>query len=115
MLEDELLEISNTVKNTAKANLSESLLLKEQDLYKRLIQYKMRYIDERSKMETFINGIENSKIRLIARLRFIEFKSWYDIADEITPFEKDLPDRTSPFKALKRYLDKDKSMSHMSH
>ena len=48
-------------------------------------------------------------------MRFIEFKSWYEIADEITPIEDELIDRTTPYNTLKRYFEKNNQMSHMSH
>ena len=54
------------------------------------------------------------KVRLIARLRFIEFKTWYEIADEITPDDKELVDSSTPRKYFQRWL-KNNEMSHMSY
>ena len=66
-------------------------------------------------MDNFISSIDNQKIRLIVRLRLVEFKSWNDIADEITPEDEELVDRTSLYNALKRYFEKNNQMSHRFH
>ena len=93
----------------------QNLVFKRQTLIEKIVKKQIQYIDEKIKMENFINDIDNPKVRLIARLRFIEFKSWYEIADEVTPDDKELVDRTSPYNTLKRYLQKNNKMSHMSH
>jgi hypothetical protein len=117
---DEITEIGSSVIDGMPHNSNyndkvQQLVIKKQDLMSKIIKKQIAYIDEKVKMENFINGIDNPKVRLIARLRFIEFKSWYEIADEITPKDKDLVDRTSPYNTFKRYFEKNNQMSHMSH
>lgn len=122
-LESELEEISvigatvldGMPHSTKSGNKVQSLVLKRQTLVEKIVRKQTEYIDEKIKMENFISNIDNPKIRLIVRLRFVEFKSWYDIADEITPEDEELVDRTSPYNALKRYFEKNSQMSHMSH
>lgn len=93
----------------------QSLVLKRQTLVEKIVKKQIEYIDEKIKIENFISSIDDAKIRLIARLRFVEFKNWYDIADEITPDNKELVDRTAPYNAIKRYFEKNNQMTHMSH
>lgn len=117
---DEITEIGSSVIDGMPHNSNyndkvQQLVIKKQDLMSKIIKKQIAYIDEKVKMENFINSIDNPKVRLIARLRFIEFKSWYEIADEITPIEDELVDRTTPYNTLKRYFEKNNQMSHMSH
>lgn len=117
---DEITEIGSSVidgmpHNSNYSDKVQQLVIKKQDLMSKIIKKQIAYIDEKVKMENFINSIDNPKVRLIARLRFIEFKSWYEIADEITPIEDELIDRTTPYNTLKRYFEKNNQMSHMSH
>ena len=122
-LESELEEISvigatvldGMPHGTKSGDKVQSLVLKRQSLVEKIVRKQTEYIDEKIRMEHFISNIDNPKIRLIVRLRFVEFKSWYDIADEITPEDEELVDRTSPYNALKRYFEKNSQMSHMSH
>lgn len=92
----------------------QQLVLKRQSLIEQIVRKQTKYIDEKSRMEHFIDNIEDSKVRFIARLRFIEFKTWYEIADEITPDDKELVDRTSPYNTLKRYFKKNEKC-HTCH
>lgn len=92
----------------------QQLVLKRQSLIEQIVRKQTKYIDEKSRMEHFIDNIEDSKVRFIARLRFIEFKTWYEIADEITPDDKELVDSSTPRKYFQRWL-KNNEMSHMSY
>ena len=116
---DEITEIGSSVidgmpHNSNYSDKVQQLVIKKQDLMSKIIKKQIAYIDEKVKMENCINGIDNPKVRLIARLRFIEFKSWYEIADEITPIEDELVDCSRPRKYFQRWL-KNNEMSHMSH
>lgn len=84
----------------------QSLVLKRQTLVEKIVKKQIEYIDEKIKIENFISSIDDAKIRLIARLRFVEFKNWYEIADEITPENKELVDSSTPRKYLERWLKK---------
>lgn len=93
----------------------QSLVLKRQTLIEKIAKKYAEYLDEKTRMETFISNIDDEKIKHIVALRFIKFKSWYEIADEITPDNKELVDRTAPYNAIKRYFEKNNQMTHMSH
>ena len=54
---------------------------------------------EQERLETFIETIEDAEIRVLARGRFIECKSYQTIGDE------NYIDRTTAYRKLKRYLD----------
>lgn len=80
----------------------------KEEIISEIVKKQNDCINERVRLEKYINSITDSKIRYIAKLRFVEFKNWYDIADIITPYDKELVDRTTPFYALKSYLSKNK-------
>lgn len=113
-LESELEEISvigatildGMPHGTKSGDKVQSLVLKRQSLVEKIVRKQTEYIDEKIRMENFISNIDNPKIRLIVRLRFVEFKNWYDIAEEITPDDKELVNRNAPYMALQRYLEK---------
>lgn len=112
---EEITEIGSSVidgmpHGTKSGDKVQQLVLKRQTLVEKIVKKQIEYIDEKIRMENFISNIEDSKIRLIVRLRFIEFKSWYDIADEITPEDKELVNRNAPYMALQRYLEKNNQM-----
>ena len=101
---------SELEERTKSGDKVQSLVLKRQSLVEKIVRKQTEYIDEKIRMENFISNIDNPKIRLIVRLRFVEFKSWYDIADEITPEDKELVNRNAPYMALQRYLEKNYEM-----
>lgn len=108
---EEISEIGSSVidsmpHSTRTGDKVQQLVLKRQSLIEQIVRKQTKYIDEKSKMEYFIDNIEDSKVRLIARLRFIDFKNWYEIADEITPENKKLVNRNAPYMLLKRYFEK---------
>ena len=59
---------------------------------------RLEYIEERIKMEDFLSTIEDSEISLIARMRFIDNRSWEYIGKEMNM------DRTTVSKKLSKYL-----------
>lgn len=71
----------------------ENLLMLRSKLDKKLIEY----VEERLAIEGIINDIDEPEIRVIARKRYIENKSWGTIGDEM------FMDRTTAYKKLKRY------------
>ncbi len=78
----------------------------KEEIISEIVKKQNDCINERVRLEKYINSITDSKTRYIAKLRFVEFKSWYDIADLVTPKEKDTVNRTSPYNTLNRYLKK---------
>ena len=53
---------------------------------------------EEEKIERYIETIEDVEIRVLARARFIECKSWQQIGDE------NYMDRTTAYKKLNKYI-----------
>jgi len=59
------------------------------------------YITEKEYIEDYIENIEDAEIRVIARKRFIENKDFLTIGNEM------YMDRTTAYKKLKKYIEKD--------
>lgn len=55
-------------------------------------------LEEEERIESYIETIEDAEIRVLARARFIECKSWQQIGDE------NFMDRTTVYKKLNRYI-----------
>lgn len=55
-------------------------------------------LEEKERIEKYIETIENVEIRVIARSRFIECKSWQKIGDE------NFMDRTTVYRKLDKYI-----------
>ena len=55
---------------------------------------------EEERIERYIETIEDVEIRVLARARFIECKSWQQIGDE------NFMDRTTVYKKLNKYIKK---------
>lgn len=112
---EEITEIGSSVidgmpHGTKSGDKVQQLVLKRQTLVEKIVKKQLEYIDEKIKIENFIANIDDAKIKHIVALRFVEFKSWYEIADEITPEDKELVNRNAPYMALQRYLEKNNQM-----
>lgn len=59
------------------------------------------YITEKERIEDYIENIEDGEIRVIARLRFIDNKDFQSIGNDM------FMDRTTAYRKLKKYLEKD--------
>lgn len=55
-------------------------------------------LEEKERIEKYIETIEDVEIRVIARARFIECKSWQKIGDET------FMDRTTVYRKLNKYI-----------
>lgn len=113
-LQEELEEIgeigSSTIDSSPKtkkiSKKVEQIVLKRCNLMELIVKSQIKCIEERCKIENYISSITDPKIRLIIRLRFIDFKNWYEIADEITPKNKELVNSKTPYMQLKRFFEK---------
>lgn len=113
-LQEELEEIgeigSSTIDSSPKtkkiSKKVEQIVLKKCNLMELIVKSQIKCIEERCKIENYIRSITDPKIRLIIRLRFIDFKNWYEIADEITPKNKELVNSKTPYMQLKRFFEK---------
>lgn len=59
------------------------------------------YVTEKERIEEYIENIEDPEIRVIARLRFIDNEDYQTIGNEM------FMDRTTVYKKLKKYFEKD--------
>ena len=73
--------------------------LKKQKLIEKLNKKLEKYIEELTRIENFIDIIEEPEIRIIARMRFIDNLSWKEISKKIHL------DRTVCYRKIKKYLE----------
>lgn len=59
------------------------------------------YITEKERIEEYIENIEDAEIRVIARLRFIDNEDYQTIGNEM------FMDRTTVYKKLKKYFERE--------
>ena len=62
------------------------------------IEARVSALEEYIKIEQYITSVDDSEIRLIMRLRFLDLKDWEDIGKQLNY------DRTTVSKKLRRYL-----------
>lgn len=113
-LEEQLKELNNLgstpitdmPKGTGTSDPTQKYFLKKALITEKLIKKYDEYLDEYDKIYDYINKIEDEEIKLIASLRFIDHKDWFDIAEEISP-ENKIIHWTTPRKKLKRYLERE--------
>ena len=67
-------------------------------LAKSLENKKDKLLDEATKIEEFLNTVEDGEIRIIIRKRFLEGKTWKEVSKDI------IADRSTPYYKLKKYL-----------
>ena len=59
------------------------------------------YVIERERIEDYIESIEDAEVRVIARMRFIDNEDFQTIGNEM------YMDRTTAYRKLKNYIEKD--------
>lgn len=115
-LEEELEELNNLgsapLNDMPKAdgktsNPTELFVLRKNRILQKLNKKYEKYLTEYEKIYNFIDVIEDEEVKLIARLRFIKQKNWFDIAEEISPEDR-MTHWTTPRKKLNRYLESKK-------
>lgn len=79
-------------------NPVESVAIKKEKLEQLLKRKQDRLLDELLKIEEFLETIDDSNIRVIIRMRFIDGITWQEIGKKLN-FE-----RTTPYYHLKKYL-----------
>ena len=75
-----------------------NLFLKKEKLVEKLNKKIEIYLDELIRIENIIDGIEDVEVRTIARMRFIQHKTWEKIGDELNY------DRTTCSKKVRDYF-----------
>lgn len=111
-LEEELAELNNlgsaplndTSHSDKISRPTESYVIKRTKIIEKLEKAYESYYEEYEKVSDYINQIEDDKVKLIARLRFLHLKDWFYIAAEISPEDKNTH-WTTPRKILKRYIE----------
>lgn len=112
-LEEELAEINNLGSaplndmpkaNGKVSNPTELFMIRKNRILEKLEKEKNQYLDEYKTINNFIEKIDDEEVKLIARLRFIKQKNWFDIAEEISPEDR-ITHWTTPRKKLNRYLE----------
>lgn len=115
-LEEQLKELNNLgsapitdmPKGTGTSDPTQKYFLKKASITEKLLKKYDEYLDEYDKIYDYINKITDEEVKLIATLRFIDHKDWFDIAEEISP-ENKIIHWTTPRKKLKRYLERENS------
>ena len=105
VLEDQLLggnssQITGMPKNSNVSNPTEEVAIKIMELKEVIVNKRLKLIEEMIAIEKFIDTISDVEIQVIIRMRFIELKTWHEIAEELKY------QRTAPYMKLKRYLKK---------
>ena len=80
---------------------------KRMELVNKLLEARVSALEEYIKIESFIETVDDSKIRQIMRYRFLDLKDWYRIGELMNC------DRTTVSKMLRKYLKE--KLSHNSH
>jgi len=118
-LEDELKELNNLgsapmdnmPKGQGKSDPTSKFVLRKNRILEKLNKKYEEYLTEYEKIDEFIEEIKDEEVKLIARLRFIKQKNWFDIAEEISPEDK-ITHWTTPRKKLNRYLESKNAEVH---
>ena len=77
-----------------------NLFLKKEKLVEKLNKRIETYLDELIRIENIIDGIEDVEVRAIARMRFVQHKTWEKIGDELNY------DRTTCSRKVRDYFDR---------
>lgn len=80
------------------SNPPEQYFMKKQKLVEKLNKKLEKYIEELSRIENFIDTIDDPEIRIIARLRFIDNLNWENIGRKVHL------DRSVCYRKLKKCL-----------
>lgn len=76
----------------------EGLIEKKEKLEIKLTKKLQKLVAEHTKIENYLDTIEDNNIRIIIRAKYLDGKSWNQIGKELN-FE-----RTTPYYHLKKYL-----------
>lgn len=108
-LEDTVEELESTIIGSSKvtgmpttingnSSPTERIGIKLAKLKTTLENKKDKLLDEATKIEEFLNTVEDGEIRIIIRKRFLEGKTWKEVSKDI------IADRSTPYYKLKKYL-----------
>lgn len=108
-LENNITELETTLIGSAKitgmpivshknSSPTERIGIKLTQLREKLVDKQEKLLDETHKIEDFLETIDDAEIRIIIRERFLNGKTWNDIAKKI------IADRSTPYYKLKKYL-----------
>lgn len=98
---------NETIKSNSNQSIVERVALKKVELQNQLYQNKLLILEEKSKIESFIEKIPNSKLRTIVRLRNIDLLTWEEIAKALSMTRKTATNQYNEFiSSLKKDLEK---------
>lgn len=90
-------------------NPVEKLTIKKIELKKRIYENMLLVLEEKEKIEKFIETIPDSQIRTIVRLRNIDLMSWSAIAEFLEKDRKTITKKYNTFiKDLKKYIESER-------
>lgn len=111
-LEDTIYELETTMIGSSKitgmplstlsgnSSPTERIGLKLAQLREKLVTKQEKLLDESHKIEDFLNTVDDEEIRIIVRERFLNGKTWDEVAKII------ITDRSTPYYRLKNYLNR---------
>lgn len=111
-LEDTIYELETTMIGSSKitgmplstlsgnSSPTERIGLKLAQLREKLVTKQEKLLDEAHKIEDFLNTVDDEEIRIIVRERFLNGKTWDEVAKII------ITDRSTPYYRLKNYLNR---------
>ncbi len=83
------------------------------DLIRQIEVEKAAYVEEKAKLESYLNCIEDAQVRLIFVLRFVDLKTWNEVADVLGGNNSADSVKKVCYRYLKR--EKEKSVPNVPH
>lgn len=99
------IKYNDSIKSTKKVD---SIQEKKVELIDQLIEFRLSALEKYLEIERYIETVEDSEIRHIMRLRFLDLKDWSTIGEEINC------DRTTAARKLRKFIRFQK-VAHKSH
>ena len=99
------IKYNDSIKSTKKVD---SIQEKKVELIDQLIEFRLSALEKYLEIERYIETVDDSEIRHIMRLRFLDLKDWSTIGEEIKC------DRTTAARKLRKYI-KFQKVAHKSH
>ena len=99
------IKYNDSIKSTKKVD---SIQEKKVELIDQLIEFRLSALEKYLEIERYIETVDDSEIRHIMRLRFLDLKDWSTIGEEINC------DRTTAARKLRKYI-KFQKVAHKSH
>lgn len=99
------IKYNDSIKSTKKI---QTIQEKRAELVEQLIEFRLSALEKYLEIERYIEKIEESEIRQIMRLRFLDLMDWTTIGEEINC------DRTTAARKVRKFIKMQK-VAHKSH